>query len=123
MTCCGSLAHSPHFMFHKKSQLSLFDLAMKSSVRPLGMNLDLPKGHGTAQQFCSNSVFVTLAVIYLYHKSLQGPSFLLAASLTPSPVCSSSLILCSTALADCIHFVSLLFLLPDGQNPGKGCQQ
>lgn len=45
-----------HFMFHKKQQLSLFDLAEQSTVRPLGVNLDLAKGHGTAQQLNSNSV-------------------------------------------------------------------
>lgn len=73
-------------MFHKKQQLSLFDLAEKSSVRSLGANLDLAKGHGTAQQLCSNSVFVTFAVIYLYRKSLQSPRFLLAASIAQSPL-------------------------------------
>lgn len=71
-------------MFHKKQQLSLFDLAEKSSVRSLGVNLDLAKGHGAARQLCSNSVSVTFAVIYLYRKSLQSPRFLLAVSFTLS---------------------------------------
>lgn len=105
-------------MFHKKQQLSLFDLAEKSSVRPLGVNLHLAKGHETAQQFRSTLVFVTPAVIYLYCKSLQSPRFLLAASIALNPACSSSLILCSITLANYIHFVLLLLLLPDGQNPG-----
>lgn len=80
-------------MFHKKQQLSLFDLAEKNSVRPLGMNLDLAKGHRTAQQLNSNSVFVTLAVIYLYCKFLQSHRFLLAASIILSPLSVSALIL------------------------------
>lgn len=104
-------------MFHKKQQLSLFDLAEKSTVRPLGVNLDLAKGHGIAQQLNSNSVFVTLAVIYLYRKFLQSPRFLLAASMALSPLSVSTLILC-IALSNYIHIVSLLFLLPGGQNPG-----
>lgn len=118
VTRCGSPACSPQFMFHKKQQLSLFDLTEKSSVRPLSVNLGLAKGHGTARQLHLNSVFVTLAVIYVYCKTLQSPRFLLAASITLSPLHSSSLILCSTTLGNYIHFVSLLFLLPDGQNPG-----
>lgn len=69
MILCGSPACSAHFIFHKK-QLSLFDLAEKSSVRPLGVNLGLAKGRRTAQQLNSNSVFVTLAVIYLCHNFL-----------------------------------------------------
>ena len=105
-------------MFHKKQQLSLFDLAEKSSIKHLGVNLDLVKGHGTAQQLCSNSPFVTLVGIYLYHESLQSPRFLLAASVALSPLCSFSVILCSITLGNYIHFVLLLFLLPDGQNPG-----
>lgn len=82
------------------------------------MNLDLAKGHGTAQQLCSSSLFVTLAVIYLYRKLLQSPRFFLAASIAPSPLRSSSLILCGITLGNYIYFVSLLFLLPDGQNSG-----
>lgn len=69
-------------MFHKKQQLSLFDLAEKSSVRPLGVNLDLAKRHGTAQQFRSNSVFVTLAVIYCIASPCRVPGF---SWLHPSP--------------------------------------
>lgn len=107
-------------MFHKQQQLTLLDLAEKSSVRPLGVNLDLAKGHGIAQKLSSSAVFVMLAVIYLYHKSLQSHTFLFSASIAPSPLCSSSLILCSVTLGNCIHFFSLIFLLPDGQNPGWG---
>lgn len=113
MTLWGSSACSSHFVFHKKQHLSFFDLAEKSSARPLGVNLDLAKGHGTAQQLNSSSVFVTLAVIYSYHKFLQSPSLFWAASITLSPLSVSPLILC-IALRNHIHFVSLFFLLSVG---------
>ena len=118
VTRCGSPDCSSRFVFHKKQHLPLFGLAEKRSVRPLGLNLDLAKGHATAQQLRSSSALVLLPVIYLYRKPLWSPRFLLAASITPSPLCSSSLALCSITLGNYIHFVSLFFLLLDGQNPG-----
>lgn len=110
-------------MFHKKQQLSLFDLAEKSSLRPLGVNLDLAKGQGTAEQLNSNSVFVMLAMINLYHKFLHSPRFLLAASITLEPSVGPPLWFCPllwgipSTLSCC--FSSCLV----GRIQADGCQQ